>query len=89
MTIFVGSFENTGTFYTAMTIIACTSIVITAVYILRLVGKILYGVPTNEHHLKLTDATWDERFSVSSSPLQHSGLHLSGSATGFALACIP
>ena len=64
MTIFVGSFENTGTFYTAMTIIACTSIVITAVYILRLVGKILYGVPTNEHHLKLTDATWDERFSV-------------------------
>ena len=64
MTIFVGSFENTGTFYTVMTIIACTSIVITAVYILRLVGKILYGVPTNEHHLKLTDATWDERFSV-------------------------
>ena len=64
MTIFVGSFENTGTFYTAMTIIACTSIVITAVYILRLVGKILYGVPTNEHHLQLTDATWDERFSV-------------------------
>jgi len=57
MTIFVGSFENTGTFYTTMTIIACTSIVITAVYILRLVGKILYGVPTNEHHLKLTDAT--------------------------------
>ena len=47
-----------------MTIIACTSIVITAVYILRLVGKILYGVPTNEHHLQLTDATWDERFSV-------------------------
>lgn len=64
MTIFVGSFENTGLFYTTMTIIACTSIVITAVYILRLVGKILYGTPTNEHHLALTDATWDERFSV-------------------------
>lgn len=64
MTIFVGAFENTGVFYTTMTIIACTSIVVTAVYILRLVGKILYGVPTNEHHLQLTDATWDERFSV-------------------------
>ena len=64
MTIFVGSFQNTGVFYTALTIIACTSIVITAVYILRLVGKILYGTCTNEHHLALTDATWDERFSV-------------------------
>ena len=64
MTIFVGSFENTGAFYTTLTIIACTSIVVTAVYILRLVGKILYGTCTNEHHLHLTDATWDERFSV-------------------------
>lgn len=64
MTIFVGSFENTGAFYTTITIIACTSIVVTAVYILRLVGKILYGTCTNEHHLHLTDATWDERFSV-------------------------
>ena len=64
MTIFVGSFQNTGAFYTTLTIIACTSIVITAVYILRLVGKILYGTCTNEHHLQLTDATWDERFAV-------------------------
>lgn len=37
---------------------------ITAVYILRLVGKILYGTCTNKHHLALTDATWDERFAV-------------------------
>ena len=47
-----------------LTIAACCSIVITAVYILRVVGKILYGTCTNEHHLQLTDATWDERFSV-------------------------
>ena len=47
-----------------LTIAACCSIVITAVYILRVVGKILYGTCTNEHHLKLTDATWDERFAV-------------------------
>ncbi len=64
MTIFVGAFENADTFHRVLTIAACTSIVITAVYILRLVGKILYGTCTNEHHLKLTDATWDERFSV-------------------------
>lgn len=64
MTIFNGAFSNDDTFHRTVTIIACTSIVITAVYILRTVGKILYGTATNEHHLKLKDATWDERFSV-------------------------
>jgi NADH-quinone oxidoreductase subunit M len=64
MTIFVGSFLNNDTFHRALVIIATSSIVITAVYILRLVGKILYGSPVNEHHLTLTDATWDERFAV-------------------------
>lgn len=64
MTILVGSFQNADTFHRVLTIAACTSIVVTAVYILRVVGKILYGTCTNEHHLALTDATWDERFSV-------------------------
>ena len=64
MTIFVGSFMADSTFHRTVTIIACTSIVITAVYILRVVGKILYGEPVNEEHKKLTDATWDERFTV-------------------------
>ena len=64
MTIFVGSFEVNDTFHRVCTIIATTSIVITAVYILRVVGKIMYGVPTNEEHLKLTDATWDEKVAV-------------------------
>ena len=64
MSIFVGSFQNADTFHRVLTIAACTSIVITAVYILRVVGKILYGTCTNEHHLQLTDATWDERLAV-------------------------
>ena len=64
MTIFVGSFQNADTFHRVCTIIACTSIVITAVYILRVVGKILYGKCTDPHHLHLTDATWDERLAV-------------------------
>jgi len=64
MTIFVGAFSNPDRFSTICTIIATTSIVITAVYILRLVGKILYGEVENKHFLQLTDATWDERFSV-------------------------
>src|SRR3712207_6619087 len=64
MTIFVGSFQNADVFHRTLTVLACSSIVITAVYILRLVGKILYGTCTDKHHLELTDATWDERVAV-------------------------
>ncbi len=64
MTIFNGAFQNPDTFHRVVTVIACTSIVITAVYILRVVGKILYGTCDNPEHLKLSDATWDERLSV-------------------------
>ena len=64
MTIFNGAFQHPDTFHRVWTVIACTSIVITAVYILRLVGKILYGTCTDKHHLTLSDATWDERTAV-------------------------
>lgn len=64
MNIFIGSFQNADLFHRACTIIACTSIVITAVYILRVVGKILYQKVPNPKYLKLTDATWDERLAV-------------------------
>ncbi len=64
MTIFVGSFEVNDTYHRVLTVIATTSIVITAVYILRLIGKVIYGDVVNQEHLKLTDATWDERFAV-------------------------
>ena len=56
MTIFNGAFQHPDTFHRVWTVIACTSIVITAVYILRLVGKILYGTCTDKHHLTLSDA---------------------------------
>jgi NADH-quinone oxidoreductase subunit M len=64
MTIFVGAFQEKGTFHTILTIVAAASIVITAVYILRVVGKILYGPVQDKHHEELTDATWWERVSV-------------------------
>ncbi len=64
MTVFAGAFGIDDPFHRTVTIIACTSIVITAVYILRVVGRILYGEPENEEHKKLSDATWDERFTV-------------------------
>ena len=64
MTIFVGSFQHADMFHRVFTIVACCSIVITAVYILRVVGKLLFGPVQNEHHRQLTDATWWEKVST-------------------------
>ena len=64
MTVFVGSFQWSDPFHRVFTIVACTSIVITAVYILRVVGKLLSGKVQNEHHRELTDAVWYERLSA-------------------------
>ncbi len=64
MTIFVGAFQETALLNRVFTIVACCSIVITAVYILRVVGKLLLGPVYDEHHLQLTDATWWERTST-------------------------
>ena len=64
MTIFVGSFQNIDTFHRVCTIIATTSIVVTAVYILRVVGILLYGPIKNLHFEELLDATWYEKVSL-------------------------
>ena len=64
MTVFVGSFQHQDTFHRVVTIIAASSIVITAVYILRVVGMILLGPVKDPHHLELTDAKWFERLST-------------------------
>jgi NADH-quinone oxidoreductase subunit M len=64
MTIFVGSFQHPDLFHRSLTIIACGSIVITAVYILRTIAKILYGPLQDSHHAHLPDATWYEKVSV-------------------------
>lgn len=61
MTIFVGSFQHADTFNRVATILACSSIVITAVYILRVVGVLLLGPVKNEHFFELKDATWFEK----------------------------
>lgn len=64
MTIFVGSFEHADMFHRVFTILAISSIVVTAVYILKVVGKILYGPVVDQHHLELTDAVWHEKVAV-------------------------
>lgn len=64
MTIFVGSFQHTDTFHRVATIVAASSIVITAVYILRVVGILLLGPIKDDHFLHLPDARWYERLST-------------------------
>ena len=60
MTIFVGSWQNADAFHRIATIIACMSIVVTAVYILRAIGKVAMG-PIKESYEGLTDANWYEK----------------------------
>jgi NADH-quinone oxidoreductase subunit M len=77
MTIFVGAFQHTDTFHRVVTIVAVSSIVITAVYILRVVAILLLGPSKDEHHEHLTDAKWYEKVSV---------ITLIGSVAGIGLA---
>lgn len=64
MTIFVGAFQHPDLFHRVVTILAVSSIVITAVYILRVVAILLLGPTTNEHYEHLTDAKWFEKVSA-------------------------
>ena len=64
MTIFVGAFSHSDMFHRVATIVVVSSIVVTAVYILRVVGIMLLGPLKNKEHAKLTDATWYERVST-------------------------
>ena len=64
MTIFVGAFQHPDLFHRIATIVAVTSIVITAVYILRVIAILLLGPTTNEHYDHLTDAKWYEKLSA-------------------------
>ncbi len=61
MTVFMGSWQRAGAFYHTATIVACASIVVTAVYILRAVGSSIMGPMKNDEHLSLSDAGWHER----------------------------
>jgi NADH-quinone oxidoreductase subunit M len=61
MTIFVGAFQNEGLFHRVFTIITISSIVVTAVYILRVVGLLLLGPVKNNDYLSIKDAEWHEK----------------------------
>lgn len=63
MSVFVGSWERTGMFYSVATIASAMSIVVTAVYILRAVGRTAMG-PIKFEHVSLTDAKWNEKLAA-------------------------
>jgi NADH-quinone oxidoreductase subunit M len=64
MTIFVGAFQHPELFYRIITIVAITSIVITAVYILRVIAILLLGPVTNKEFENFKDAKWYEKTSA-------------------------
>jgi NADH-quinone oxidoreductase subunit M len=64
MTVFMGSWQKGELFYRMATIIACASIVVTAVYILRAVGSAIMGPVKNNGYLQLGDANWNERLAA-------------------------
>jgi NADH-quinone oxidoreductase subunit M len=64
MNVFVGAFEHADLFHRVLTVIVVSSIVVTAVYILRMVGKIMMGPLVNEEHANLPKATWYEKIGL-------------------------
>jgi len=64
MTVFAGAFQHPDIFHRIVTILVTTSIVVTAVYILRVVGILLLGPLKDEHYEHLGDARWYEKLSA-------------------------
>ena len=64
MSIFVGAFEHADAFHRWSTIIAISSIVVTAVYVLRAVAMMLLGPINRPEFKEIKDAVWHEKLSV-------------------------
>ncbi len=61
MMVFIGAWENANPLYRIATLAATASIVVTAVYILNTVGKVIMGPVKKESFLHLKDAAWYEK----------------------------
>ena len=61
MMVFVGSWERPGALARVATILAAASIVVTAVYILRAIGRVLLGELATPAYLQFKDARWYEK----------------------------
>jgi NADH-quinone oxidoreductase subunit M len=65
MTVFIGSWQNTNTFYRIATILACASILVTTVYILRAIGQAIMGPIDSARYNNLSDGSWNEKLAAS------------------------
>jgi NADH-quinone oxidoreductase subunit M len=63
VTVFIGSWEHPDFFHRFATVLACMSIVVTAVYILRAISRTAMG-PLKESYAHLTDAKWNEKLAA-------------------------
>ncbi len=61
ITVFMGSWQRIDTLYRIATILACSSLVVTTVYVLRAVGQSVMGPMPNPQFASLPDARWNER----------------------------
>ena len=64
MTVFVGSWQHADFFHRFASIMAISSIVVTAVYILRAVGKVIMGPIKNADYLKIEDASFTDKLAT-------------------------
>ncbi len=64
MTVFMGGWARSETVYRVVTIAACMSIVITAVYILRAIGTVMMGPIKNNSFAVLDKAAWNEKWAA-------------------------
>lgn len=66
MTVFMGAWQNADFWYRLATVAACASIVVTAVYILRAVGKVMWGPLAISHvsPIDFIDAQWNEKLAA-------------------------
>ena len=63
MTVFMGGWERTDAFHRTATVLACMSIVVTAVYVLRAIGQTMMG-PLRGEGFELSDARWNEKLAA-------------------------
>jgi NADH-quinone oxidoreductase subunit M len=62
--VFLGAYFTQSVFFKVVAVIAVTSIVFTALYVLRVLQKTFYGPITDEHYRGLPDATLVEKIPI-------------------------
>jgi NADH-quinone oxidoreductase subunit M len=84
MTIFTGAWQNNAILPRVATVLACMSIVVTAVYILRAVGTVVMG-PLKDKYQSLRDMVWYEKWAAF---VLLMGILIMGVAPGWLVALI-